>query len=112
MQENQVPASMPPQPTPSDETNRFYWKYNHPGVTENYPTPENLEQLKIQARMQAMQTVKPQIPPPGRVVYVRRNLTVAELIVVFLISCGLVLGFQGTWHLANNLPSIEVKWNK
>jgi len=52
------------------------------------------------------------VPPPGRVVYVRRNLTVAELIVVFLISCGLVLGVQGTWHLANNLPRIEVKWSK
>lgn len=97
MEENQVPASMPPQPMLS---------------MEDYITPENLEQLKAQARMQAMQAARVQVPPPGRVVYVRRNLTVAELIVVFLISCGLVLGAQGTWHLANNLPRIEVKWSK
>jgi len=97
MEENQVPASMSPQPIPS---------------MEDYLTPENLEQLKAQARMQAMQATRVQVPPPGRIVYVRRNLTVAELIVVFLISCGLVLGVQGTWHLASNLPRIEVKWSK
>ena len=97
MEENQVPASMPPQPMLS---------------MEDYITPENLEQLKAQARMQAMQAARVQVSPPGRVVYVRRNLTVAELIVIFVISCGLVLGIQGTWHLVNNLPRIEVKWSK
>ena len=97
MEENQFPASMPSQPVPS---------------MENYITPENLEQLKVQARIQAMQAARVQVPSPGKVVYVRRNLTVAELIVVFLISCGLVLGIQGTWHLVNNLPRIEVKWSK
>jgi len=97
MEENQVPASTPPQALPT---------------IEDYLTPENLEQLKAQARMQAMQAARTQVSPPGRVVYVRRNLTVAELIVVFLISCGLVLGIQGTWHLANNLPRIEIKWSK
>ena len=97
MEENQVPASTPPQALPT---------------IEDYLTPENLEQLKAQARMQAMQAARVQVSPPGRVVYVRRNLTVAELIVVFVISCGLVLGIQGTWHLANNLPRIEVKWSK
>lgn len=97
MEENQVPASVPSRPMP---------------LMEDYGTPENLEQLKAQARMQAMQAARVQLPPPGRVVYVRRNLTVAELIVVFVISCGLVLGIQGTWHLVNNLPRIEVKWSK
>ncbi len=97
MEENQVPASTPPQALPT---------------IEDYLTPANLEQLKTQARMQAMQATRTQVAPPGRVVYVRRNLTVAELIVVFLISCGLVTGIQGTWHLANNLPRIEVKWSK
>lgn len=97
MEENQVPASTPPQGLPT---------------MENYITPENLEQLKAQARMQAMQATRVQVPSPGRIIYVRRNLTVAELIVVFLISCGLVLGIQGTWHFVNNLPRIEIKWSK
>jgi len=109
MKENQVPASTPPQA---------------PQVPEGYISPELLEQLKAQARAQAIQAtlnqsasvpVRPAPKPastPDRVVYVRRNLTVAELIVVFLLSCGLVLGIQGTWQLANNLPRIEVKWNK
>ena len=97
MEENQVPASTPPQAMPA---------------IENYLTPENLEQFKVQARMQAIQAARVQAPSPERVIYVRRNLTVAELIVVFLISCGLVLGVQGTWHLASNLPRIEVKWSK
>ena len=97
MEENQVSASTPPQGLPT---------------MENYITPENLEQLKAQARIQAMQVTRMQGPPPGRVVYVRRNLTVAELIVVFIVSCGLVLGIQGTWHIVNNLPRVEVKWSK
>ena len=97
MEENQVPASTPPQALPT---------------IEDYLTPENLEQFKAQARMQAMQAARVQTPSPERVIYVRRNLTVAELIVVFLISCGLVLGIQGTWHFVNNLPRIEIKWSK
>ena len=97
MEENQVPASTPPQALPT---------------IEDYLTPENLEQFKAQARMQAMQAARVQTPSPERVIYVRRNLTVAELIVVFLISCGLVSGIQGTWHFVNNLPRIEIKWSK
>jgi hypothetical protein len=35
---------------------------------------------------------------------------VAELIVVFAISCGLVVGIQGAWNFASNhLPRIEIK---
>jgi len=37
-------------------------------------------------------------------------LTVAELIVVFAIACGLVTGVQATWNfVSNNLPRIEIK---
>jgi hypothetical protein len=43
MEENQVSASTPPQGLPT---------------MENYITPENLEQLKAQARIQAMQVSK------------------------------------------------------
>ena len=44
-----------------------------------------------------------------RVVTVRRNLTVAEMLVVFALACAAVVGFQGGWYLATDLlPRIEV----
>jgi hypothetical protein len=47
---------------------------------------------------------------PPKIVDVRRNLTVAELIVVLALSCGLVLGVQGAWNIGSRLlPSIEIK---
>lgn len=77
-------------------------------------TPEQLEEMKARARELALQqtiaqqaTVQQQQP---RVVYVRRNLTVAELLLIFLLSSGLVLGIQGAVHLVSNyLPRIEIK---
>ena len=82
--------------------------------TQPQITPEQLEQMKLIARQQAMQQVanqrQPQIQP--KVVYVRRNLTVAELIAVFAISCFIVLGIPATWNfITNYLPRIEVKVN-
>lgn len=76
-------------------------------------TPEQLAELKTKARemaiQQALQQQQQQQQQP-KVVYVRRNLTVAELLLVFLVACGLVAGVQGAWNLATNvLPRIEVK---
>jgi len=121
--EDQVPSSTPPQFSQLKDQ-------QIPGGI----TPELLEQLKARAREEAIrmtilqqqaaaqETVEyPTAPPeaPARiqipntqpqVVYVRRNLTVAELIVVFVISCGLVTGIQGVWNFASNhLPRIEIK---
>lgn len=79
-------------------------------------TPEQLEQMKAIARERAIeQAMAQQIPkaqpqPQPKIVYVRRNLTVAELIVVFIISCGLVIGIPAAWNLVTNvLPRIEIK---
>lgn len=77
-------------------------------------TPEQLEAMKARARELAIQqTMAQQVAAPQeqpRVVYVRRNLTVAEILVVFAISCGIVTGIQGAWHVATNvLPRIEIK---
>jgi len=114
--EDQIPSSVPPQ---SQELG-----YELP--------PDFLEQLKARARDEAVrQTIlqqqaaqvevpapKPSVPsapiafapPQPSVVYVRRNLTVAELIVVFAIACGLVTGVQATWNFTSNvLPRIEIK---
>jgi hypothetical protein len=102
--EEQVPQSTPPS-----------------GFSLASLTPEQIEQLKAFARERAIQTTleqqKQTVPAPSqtvvpsqRVVYVRRNLTVAELILVFALSCGLVVGLQAGWGFASNLlPRIEVK---
>ena len=78
-------------------------------------TPEQLEEMKFMARQQAIQqiTQQRQSTKQQEVVYVRRNLTVAEVIVVFIISCGLVFGIQASWNFATNvLPKIEIKVNQ
>ena len=97
-------------------------------------SPEQLEAMKAYAREQAMrmsfqqqqQIIPPQssqspvvLPggyihmpeaPEPRIVYVRRNLTVAEILVIAVISCTIVGGIQGVWGLASkHLPQIEVR---
>ena len=60
-----------------------------------------------QAQMQALQ--QPQQRPP-QVVYLRRNLTIAEVLVMLAIACGLVTGGQLLWQgLSNVIPRIEVR---
>jgi len=80
-------------------------------------TPEQLEEMKAKARELAIQQafasqppVPSFVPPQQQVVYVRRNLTVAELLLVLVVSCGVVFGVQmaGTF-LMNTLPRIEIK---
>jgi hypothetical protein len=84
-----------------------------PGIT-----PEQLEQLKARAREAAIMQVYQQqqqqpIPlgrPPEQVVYVKRPLTVAEIILMLALSCGIVLGGQFIFNIAaNTLPRIEIK---
>jgi hypothetical protein len=79
-------------------------------------TPEQLEVMKARAREAAVRTVQNQGFPltavKPQVVYLRRNLTVAELILVVLLSCGLVTGVQIGWNFAIKiLPRIEIKVN-
>ena len=110
---------------------------SNPAIEQQPPnrqiTPEQLEQIKARAReMAIMQTYQQQKPvtyempspsvrpgesiisplgtPQPQVVYVRRSLTVAEIGLMLLLSCGLVFGVQwvGTFAL-NNLPRIEIQ---
>ena len=98
--EEQIPASLPPMQAPPQ--------------MENQITPEQLEAMKARARELAIQqtiaqqaAVQQQQP---RVIYVRRNLTVAEVLLVLLLSCGIVTGIQWTWTtISNVLPKIEIK---
>ena len=96
----QIPASQPPMQVPPQ--------------LENQITPEQLEAMKARARELAIQqtmaqqaAVQQQQP---RVIYVRRNLTVAEVLLVLLLSCGIVTGIQWSWSMLSNvLPRIEIK---
>ena len=76
-------------------------------------TPEQLQQMKARARDLAIhQTLAqnaPVSPPQPQVIYVRRNLTLAEIVVILLLSCGLVTGVQFTWNVVNDfLPRLEI----
>jgi len=90
-------------------------------------TAEQIAQMKALAREQAIQQAlinkktiqrRKQVPFTSptpiqeKVVYVRRNLTVAEVIVVFAISIGVVIGIPAVWNFASNiLPRVEIKVN-
>ena len=76
-------------------------------------TPEQLEQMQARARELAIQQTlaqkAPISPPQPQVIYVRRNLTIAEIIVILALSCGLVTGVQFTWNVVNDfLPRLEI----
>lgn len=91
-------------------------------------TPEDLERMKQQARDLAVSQYYAQqrgnsafepkptfeinqpIQVPTRVVYVRRNLTIAELLLIFAVSCGLVYAVPAAWNFTTqNLPRIEIQ---
>jgi hypothetical protein len=80
---------------------------------ENQVTPEMLVEMKARALELAIQqaaTQRPSMELQQQVVYVRRNLTVAELLLVMLLSCGIVTGIQGLWYLGSNLlPRLEIR---
>jgi hypothetical protein len=101
--EEQVPPSQP--------------GMQYPPQMEGQITPEQLAELKARAREAALRqafATQPTVPGPGaqtpQIVYVRRNLTVAEVLLVLLLSCGIVTGIQMTWNgISNFLPKIEVR---
>lgn len=100
MEDQQVPPSQP-----------AYQQMLEPQIT-----PEQLAEMKARARELAVQQTlaqQAQMMQPvqqPQVVYVRRNLTVAELLLVLLLSCGIVTGIQLIWRgLSEVLPRVEVR---
>jgi len=96
--EEQIPPSQPPMPQ----------------APEGQITPEMLAQMKARARELAIQQAmaqQQQLPQQQpQIVYLRRNLTVAEVLLVILLSCGIVTGIQWGWNIATNvLPRVEIK---
>ena len=96
-------------------------------ATLNFPptiTPEMVNLMKARAREEAIRITmeqrqatpvpQPQVPADfqraPQVVYVRRNLTVAELILTIFLACGIVVGVQAGWNFGSKLlPRIEIK---
>ena len=96
--EEQIPPSQPPMPQ----------------APEGQITPEMLAQMKTRAREIAVQQAIAQLQQlpqqQPQIVYLRRNLTVAEVLLVILLSCGIVTGIQWGWNIATNiLPRVEIK---
>jgi hypothetical protein len=126
--EEQIAPSIPvPEnfETPSTATPNF--PPNITTATSNFSptiTPELINLMKNRAREEAIRitleqrqaTPAPQLQVPQdfqrppQVVYVRRNLTFAELILTVFLACGLVLGVQTGWHFGSQLlQRIEIK---
>ena len=108
--EEQIPTSQPPMSMPPQREGQI--------TLEGQITPEQLAELKARARELAIQQTiaqqaavqqQQQVQPP-QVIYLRRNLTVAEVLLVLLLSCGIVTGIQWTWNaLSNVLPRVEIR---
>lgn len=108
--ENQVPASQVPGP----QGEALPQNQPTPGPLQGQITAEQLEYMKARAKEMAIQQalLKQQAQPQAmqNIVYVRRNLTVAELLLVFALAFGVSLGIQGIWTAATTyLPRIEIK---
>jgi hypothetical protein len=137
--EDQVPSSNIPQETGNYYQNPEGPRFQNPAeyaaaqqqqqVAQQAPPVPDFQEMRRIALEQAIQQVTQQpapipqqpvpqptppvqqyVEPEVRTVYVRRNLTLAEVVVVFAISCGLVFGIQGVWNFTTDiLPRIEIR---
>jgi hypothetical protein len=126
--EDQIPASQAPEPayniSPEElEAMKAYAREQAIRMTyQQPPLPTQPSQPAISSVPQWPPTPEvlipkmPKAPEPAydfsapKVIYVRRNLTVAEILVICVLSCAVVGGIQGVWGLASKyLPQIEVR---
>ena len=107
--ENQIPSNVPPSiqsqissisPEALEAMREQAWK---------------MAEQQVAANRNAMPSTQGPVDPrlgqlPSKVVYVKRNLSVAEVVFMLLLSCGIVAGVQGVWGIvSNNIPRIEIK---
>ena len=103
--EDQVPSSNIPGQAPEQQPIQ-------PSITA-----EQLQEMKRMAlenairQQQAMQQQQaPVFSREPEVVYIRRNLTIAELLLVIALSCGIVTSIQAAWNFTTDfLPRIEIR---
>ena len=99
-------------------------RFNNPaefdqGMAAAMPPRPDFKTMRQQAMQDAIQQVtgRPPVEQPQqqqqqqpKVVYVRRNLTLAELLLVFALSTGGVLAIQAGWNFVTDvLPRIEIR---
>lgn len=98
---SQTPQEQPPATPDFQEMRRLALEQAIQQVTQQ-PVPQPLPQVAPQVQQYSQ--------PETKTVYVRRNLTLAEILVIFALSCGLVLGLQASWFIATDLlPRIEIR---
>tara|TARA_R100000773_G_C4217882_1_gene116346 strand:- start:135 stop:506 length:372 start_codon:yes stop_codon:yes gene_type:complete len=120
MDSEQVPPSQSPNQT------RNQPPFQPPFQESSIPqiTPEQLAAMKARAKELAIQQTLAQKeasqyglpreelsfkPQPPKVVYVRRNPTIAEIALMLMISTLLVTGVQFSWKVVTDfLPRIEI----
>ena len=132
VQEGQVP----PPPNPPIQQGAPNPIPGQPDMVYNVPDFQAMKETALQQAIKQVnarkQSVQPQQPVPSqplpqpsaavqqpvaavptsqqKVVYVRRNLTIAEILVILAISCGLVTGTQFIWAAgADVLSRIEIR---
>lgn len=137
--EDQVPSSNIPQETGSYYQSPEGPRFQNPAefaatqqqVAQQAPPMPDFQEMRRLALEQAIQQVtqqpapqapvpqappavqpsaQPYVEPDVKTVYVRRNLTLAEILVVFALASGVVLGVQGLWSFTTDLlPRIEIR---
>ena len=132
--EDQVPSSNIPQETGSYYQSPEGPRFQNPAefaaaqqqAAQQAPPMPDFQEMRRLALEQAIQQVtqqpapqappavqpsaQPYVEPDVKTVYVRRNLTLAEILVVFALASGVVLGVQGLWSFATDLlPRIEIR---
>lgn len=102
--EDQVPSSNIPGKAPEQQ-------FVQPSITA-----KQLQEMKRMAlentirQQQVMQQQTPVLNKEPEVVYVRRNLTIAELLLIIALACGIVTGIQTAWNFTTDLlPRIEIR---
>ena len=99
-----------PEPVQSSQPAVFITPQWPPTIEGLLPTyqPKSIPDLKQQPSgpegYLRAETLEP------RIVYIRRNLTVAEILLICVLSCTIVGGIQLAWGFASkHLPQIEVR---
>lgn len=109
--EEQIPNSVPPEFKNPPKLSAEQVEVLKAIARERAITQTAAEQQQPQHLVSPPPSFQLPIPQPKpEVIYLRRNFTVAELLLVFLLSCGLVTGVQALWGLGSRiLPQIEIK---
>lgn len=109
--EDQIPGSVPPEFQTPPKLSAEQIEMLKAVARERAIAQTINEQQQPQRLVSPPPSFRPPIPQPKpEIIYLRRNLTVAELLLVLLLSCGLVTGVQALWGLgARILPQIEIK---